>query len=174
MARRGGIRLMRTSLQSAGRWCHQAASWRHSTSAADRAFFENIAAIQMMVVIIMVVDRSMDRSNLLLVGCQSAAQDSVPRIGYHSGSPSRITQHAPGARRFVSIGGWINIRTGSPKAEGIVPETGAWTGFVSKTPAVRHFGIDFFCEKTDRHTLPDHCRVSWGCGSELEWEFFEY
>jgi len=34
MARRGGVRLMRTSLQSAGRWCHQAASWRHSTSAA--------------------------------------------------------------------------------------------------------------------------------------------
>ena len=127
----------------------------------------------MTVVIKMVVDRGMGRSKLLLVGSQRAAQDSVPRIRYHSDSPSRITHHAPGARTLVSMGGWIKIRTGSPKSEGMVPETGPWTGFVSKTPAVRNFGIDFFCEKTDRHTQPDHCRVSWRCGSELEWEFFE-
>jgi hypothetical protein len=48
----------------------------------------------------------------------------------------------------------------------MVPEAGAWAGFVSKTPTPRRIVADIAYEKPDRYTLPDDCRACWKCGAD--------
>ena len=42
-------------------------------------------------------------------------------------------------------------QSGNPGSEGMVPEAGAWTGFVSKTLAARPIVIGYPYEKPDRY-----------------------
>ena len=94
---------------------------------------------------------------------QKAEKASVPRIRYQGqripDHAPRLTAHCPEARAPVSMAGLGRWRVWWHGSEDEVPEIGAWAGFGSKTPHLKHFLPDFSDEETDHHPLPDPLRA---------------